>query len=143
LLLQDVFSRFTLDSSTDFLFGNDVRSLSAGLIYPPGAGVHSSSGAAGHPANVFADAFLKAQAISASRVHLYDNWPLASFWKDDLTKELDTISEFIDPIVFKALEAKRGRGKTLDVDGDVTLLDQMVQLTDGTTVYVSRYLEFR
>ncbi|KAG2014268.1 cytochrome P450 [Coprinopsis cinerea AmutBmut pab1-1] len=32
---QDLAARFTLDSASSFLFGNDVRSLEAGLAYPP------------------------------------------------------------------------------------------------------------
>lgn len=31
---QDAISRFTLDSATEFLFGQDVQSLSTGLAYP-------------------------------------------------------------------------------------------------------------
>jgi hypothetical protein len=102
-----------------------------------------SSSDSTHPANVFARAFLKAQAITASRTRWEDDWPLISFWKDDLIKEMKTVFEFIDPIVLKALETKkRGMGKTFDMDEDATLLDQLVQQTDGTTIYRPCYLEF-
>ena len=33
-LAQDLFSKFTMDSATEFLFGMNVHSLSGGLAYP-------------------------------------------------------------------------------------------------------------
>src|ERR1700690_1267046 len=63
---QDMVSRFTLDSATDFLFGNNVRSLSAGLPYPDNSPLTSSYDLS-HPANVFAQAFDRAQKLSTLR----------------------------------------------------------------------------
>lgn len=72
-LEQDLVSRFTLDSATEFLFGHCVHSLSAGLPYspnfppPPGAIVNNEA----NPANQFAKAFGEAQNLIARRGHLW------------------------------------------------------------------------
>lgn len=120
-----------MDSATEFLFGNDVHSLSAGLAYPPGTAAPYASSGKPHPANVFADAFLKAQSIASSRSRWDGNWPLLSFWKDELTGEMETVYEFIDPIVERALATKKAGGATKTDEEDRTLLEHLVQLTDG------------
>lgn len=57
---QDVVSRFTMDSATEFLFGKDVRSLDAPLPYPSTARTPFMEGGAAeevHPADRFVRAF--------------------------------------------------------------------------------------
>ncbi|KAF9016963.1 cytochrome P450, partial [Hymenopellis radicata] len=50
---QDVVSRFTLDSATEYLFGKDVESLSAGLPYPPLSNIPNPIHFENHPSNLF------------------------------------------------------------------------------------------
>ena len=147
-IFQDVVSRFTLDSATESLFGmcvlalwcclaifkivppRDVRSLSAGLNYPPSAPVQSSRN---HPANKFADAFLTAQSVIAKRSRLNDAWKLIEFWEDRIVEPMAVIGRVLDPIIENALKNKEE--KKVDVTGDnlegETLLSHLVKLTDG------------
>lgn len=127
--VQDVVSRFTLDSATEFLFGMDIHSLSAGLNYPPSAPAQSSRD---HPANKFADAFLTAQSVVSTRSRLNEAWKLLEFWKDRLIEPMVVIKKVLDPIIENALE-KKGEKKTNttgdNIEGE-TLLSHLVNLTD-------------
>jgi hypothetical protein len=56
--VQDVLSRFTMDTATEFLFGQDVKSLSGDLPYPSTC---KKSSPRTHPSDKFAFAFNRAQ----------------------------------------------------------------------------------
>ncbi|KAJ7220322.1 cytochrome P450 [Mycena pura] len=77
--IQDVAARFTLDSGTEFLFGESVDSLSAGLAHP-------------------SDASLKGQQVQVGRPRFGNKWPLNEFWGDQV------IDQFIEPILNDALQ---------------------------------------
>ena len=104
----DLVARFTLDSATEFLFGQDVRSLSAPLPYPPNTPEAEADDSAQHPANRFAQAFLEAQEASSLRGRLSNAWPLWEFWESKVDKHVKVMDEFIQPILREAL-AKIGR----------------------------------
>lgn len=138
--VQDMVSRFTLDSATEFLFGNDVRSLSAGLPYPhtsPLVATYDRS----HPANVFAHAFANAQELANRRSRFGSAWPLKEFWKDKVKIQRDIINKFIDPILAEAIAKKRTMKETTGMqdgerevkDGE-TLLDHLVNYTEGRSI---------
>lgn len=128
--------RFTLDSATEFLFGNDVQSLSAGLPYPDNSR-HAASYNYSHQANVFAKAFGEAQRISSLRSRYGSSWPLMEFWKDEVKVHRDIVNGFIDPILASAIAKKRSIGpqKVLTADREVgageTFLDHLVNYTEG------------
>ncbi|KAI0823239.1 cytochrome P450 [Trametes gibbosa] len=118
---QDVVSRFTMDSATEFLFGKDVRSLDAPLPYPstyaapaPFSGSASSAGGAAaqtgapavHPADVFVRAFQDALEATAMRGRFLQSWPLFEFWADRVKQHLKAVDDFIDPIVEDMLRTK-------------------------------------
>lgn len=129
--VQDLFYRFTLDSASEFLFGSDVRSLSADLPYPSTAKASTSSKI--HPSDTFADAFQKAQIASAARSRFGQFWPLIEFWEDEVEKEIQTVLDYVDPIVGRALETKKMKelSKAEGAEEDETLLEHMARLTDG------------
>ncbi|KAG9317013.1 cytochrome P450 [Chiua virens] len=121
--IQDVASRFTLDSATEFLFGKDVRSLSAGINYPPSSSLSK-------------DPTIK----TANRTNYGSSWRIAEFWKDRVEEHMKVCFEFIDPIVADAL-AKKHEQKRLGVDvkegaGEVkegeTLLEHLIKGLSGT-----------
>ncbi|KAG6326052.1 hypothetical protein ID866_13036, partial [Astraeus odoratus] len=62
---QDMAFRLTLDSATEFLFGKNVCSLTAGLAYPKGLPLANDSAFVDSPANAFTRAFAEAQYIAA------------------------------------------------------------------------------
>lgn len=89
-----------MDCATQFLFGKDVRSLSAGLPYP------NQPEDLSHPANAFAHAFLRAQSVLIVRARLGKTWPLGELWGDASASHMKTIYDFVDPLVSEALERK-------------------------------------
>ena len=129
--VQDLFCRFTIDSASEFLFGSDVRSLSADLPYP--STFKPATSRRVHPSDSFANAFQKAQVASAARSRLGYFWRLIEFWEDGVEKEIQTVFDYVDPIVERALETKRMKelSKAQGEDEDETLLEHLVKLTDG------------
>ena len=132
--VQDVLSRFTMDTATEFLFGQDVKTLSGDLPYP--STCHKSSPRT-HPSDQFAFAFNQAQENTAHRGFYGKLWPLVDFWEDTVAKDRKIASEFMDPLIQAALEKKKAAKGVYEVNqDDVTLLDHLVHQTDGTK---SRY----
>jgi hypothetical protein len=136
-------ARFTMDTATSFLFGQDVRSLDAGLPYPDNAVAGRPVNLpAVHPSSAFATAFQDAQMITSLRARLGAHWPLAEFWDDKLAKPMGVVRGFLDPILKEAVAKKRAMApeneKTNEKElGDrqvqegETLLDHLVDYTDG------------
>ena len=134
-------SRFTLDSATDFLFGKDVCSLSAGLVYPPNSPLAANVAFQNHPANRFAHAFLEAQLGTSYRSRFGKSWRLFEFWSDRIKDHMQVCHEFIDPILEEALRKKKGlkeaglipekNEKEREVSEGETLLDHLVNYTEG------------
>jgi cytochrome P450 len=139
---QDAISRFTLDSATEFLFGSDARSLSAGLPYPEKSASFPESPVErnneDHPANRFSKAFAEAQLSVAQRGRFGSNWRPREFWTDSVWKDLDVIDGYIDPILKAAVEKHRQRqveqAGAKDVAADDTLLSHLTLFTQDTKV---------
>jgi hypothetical protein len=129
--IQDLSCRFTMDSASEFLFGSDVQSLSADLSYP--STVKAARSRKVHPSDPFADAFQKAQVASAARSRFGKFWPLVEFWESKVEKEIQTVFDYVDPIVRRAIEAKRVKelSNVGDEDEGETLLEHLIKLTDG------------
>ena len=117
--------------STNELVTRDVRSLSAGLNYPPSAPVPSSKD---HPANKFADAFLTAQSVIAQRSMSNELfWKLIEFREDRIVGPMAVVGEVLDPIIENAIKKKgekRANCVADPLEGE-TLLGHLVNLTDG------------
>ncbi|KAK2462197.1 hypothetical protein APHAL10511_005785 [Amanita phalloides] len=137
---QDLMSRFTLDTASEFLFGSCVDSLSAGLPYPYNvtqpsyADVSDADLNHSRSANAFANAFLEAQAAIAEREFLGWIWPLYQIWEDKTRKPMQIVDGYIEPIIREALAKKKAglfEKKTSEhpEDGE-TLLDHLVQVTE-------------
>ncbi|KAL0948881.1 hypothetical protein HGRIS_008998 [Hohenbuehelia grisea] len=131
---QDMVSRFTLDSATEFLFGKDVKSLSAGLPYPSSSPLAAST-LSNHPANIFAEAFMEGQYLTALRTRYGPHWPLFE-WTDRIKPYRDIVNRFIDPIIEDALLKAHNAGDAGDVETDAkslsedeTLLSHLIKMT--------------
>ncbi|THH16238.1 hypothetical protein EW146_g4358 [Bondarzewia mesenterica] len=131
---QDLVSRFTLDSATEFLFGIDARSLSIGLPYPASSRGESADD---QSSDAFARAFADAQSSMASRSRFGNAWPLWEFWEDKTNMDMEVINEFVEPIVKEAISKKRkkpiGLGEELEEAAE-TLLDHLVNLTEDYSI---------
>jgi len=132
--LQDLVSRFTLDSATQFLFGYDVESLAAGLPYSISSGIQNSTKFLNHPSNVFVDAFLAGQIQSSLRTRLGPNWPLGEFWEDSIKPLRKLVDQFTKPFLVSALASVKKESKNevkSDDDHGDTLLAHLVHHTEG------------
>ncbi|KAF8918972.1 cytochrome P450 [Mucidula mucida] len=126
---QDVVSRFTLDSATEYLFGKDVESLSAGLPYPPSSNIPNPIHFENHPSNVFVRAFLEGQELIAKRTRYGQTWRLMEFWKNKVTPQRQIVDEFVTPMMKDAFKRKAaGQLEKDSAAGD--LLSSLVVGTD-------------
>ena len=139
--VQDLFSRFSLDTAADFLFG--AKDTSSMLLPLPRSG-SATLGARGTATNEggyggFAQAFDQALANLGKRMDtsVYA-WTMEEFFKDTQEEPMKVISQFVDPMIQGALEAKRRNmitGSTvekefLDSTEERTFLDHLVHSTD-------------
>jgi len=149
---QDLIARFTLDSATEFLFNQDVKSLAAGLPYPyysEKSRDESAQKALEHPSNKFARAFADCTTLIWMRGKRGANWPLAEFWKDAVSDKMEVVNAFTDPIVKGAIQRKReldkargGKKSVFDSDREVkegeSLLDHLIHYTEGGLLKIRR-----
>ena len=127
--VQDVLSRFTLDTATEFLFGQVVNSLSADLPYP--STYRGPNRERGHHSDGFALAFKRALEYTFPRAVYEEFWPLMEFWEDTVATQREITDGFIDPIIYAALEKRKAAKEWEEIPEEVTLLDYLVQQTDG------------
>ncbi|KAF8893054.1 cytochrome P450 monooxygenase pc-1 [Infundibulicybe gibba] len=112
---QDLVSRFTLDSATEFLFGADVCSLSAGLPYSETASDKNPPSHLNHPSRQFVESFMEGQIKLISRLSFGLDWPLF---------------DFIEPLLIKAIERK----EKIKEGDEINLLDHLLKHTDDEQV---------
>lgn len=135
---QDLMSRYTLDTATEYLFGQCANSLSAGLPYPsvkPGASrTRLRERSEMSTAEKFSASFAKAQYALSRRLTVGWTWPLWELWKDRTKDAMKDVNYFLDPILDNALQKhKATQGQPIDnVANEYTLLDHLVKLTDGS-----------
>ncbi|KAF7969358.1 hypothetical protein HWV62_27476 [Athelia sp. TMB] len=130
---QDAIGRFTLDSASEFLFGNDVASLADPLPFPHS---HAAIEAAPSSADVFVRAFADAQVISAYRSQRGWAWPLGELTKDHMKAPMAIVNAFLDPILERAVlrHAAAPGEKAGEVAEEETLLDHLVKVTTDRKV---------
>ncbi|KAK0190285.1 cytochrome P450 monooxygenase pc-3 [Armillaria mellea] len=131
---QDVVARFTFDSATEFLFGKDVESISAGLPYPAESPLANHPSFENHPSNLFFRAFSRGQELIASRVQGGGTWPLLEIWKDSVKPHREAVNRFIQPMLAEALDNKSKGVKVESDEENVSLLDLLVRGTDDAKV---------
>ncbi|KAJ7475136.1 cytochrome P450 [Mycena galericulata] len=127
---QDVVSRFTLDSATEFLFERSVDSMAAGLPYPESWPVANSSYFLNHPSNTYVRSFVLSQTLLVMRAPFGSKWPLSEFWKDKIKPHRKIIDEFIEPLLSRELGRKNKQEDEKKDEG--SFLTHLVQATDET-----------
>ena len=139
--VQDLLSRYTMDTATEFLFGQDVKSLSGELPYP--STYKGYTPPRDHPSDKFTSAFNRAQEYSYPRGFFAKAWRLVEFWEDKVATQMQITNQFIDPLIHAALQKKRDSKGVYEVEkGDETLLDHLVQKTDGTSRVLNHSLKY-
>ena len=134
--IQDALSRFTLDTATEFLFGQDAKTLSADLPYP--STYRGPNRRREHPSDRFALAITKAMEYTFPRIVYGEFWWLVDFWEDTVATQRAITHEFIDPIIHAALERRKVATESDEVQGEGTLLDHLVKQTDGEDLLIQQ-----
>ena len=133
---QDLISRFTLDSATEFLFGQCVHSLKYDLPYayndrPSPAVAITSKGAAAR----FAEAFSEVQDGLAFRLRVGWTWAFKEIWKGRTDDHMEVVDAYLQPILQEAVKKNRSPAakpeKSSEDDDEETLLDHLVKQTQG------------
>ncbi|CCO34899.1 Cytochrome P450 52A3 [Rhizoctonia solani AG-1 IB] len=117
---QDLVSKFTMDSASEFLFGINVRSLDQPLPLP-----HTTEA----EGNRFSAAFTSVQAQAVVRFSYGALWPYMEVFSDRTRKDMSVIEAFIQPILEAKLGLKKKGGLEEDEEQE-TLIDHLVKLTD-------------
>ncbi|KAJ7590401.1 cytochrome P450 [Mycena floridula] len=125
---QDAVGRFTLDSATDYLFGKDVGSLSAGLPYPPS--VSGSGYVEDHPSNKFMTAFALGQHYSSLRARSGAHWRMMEMKRDEVLPLRKVINEFVDPIIDEVVEKQDIKTE----EDDESFLEHLVRHTQDRQI---------
>jgi hypothetical protein len=115
--LEDLVARFTVDTSSEFLFGENLDTLSY-----RNDGFHS-----------FTDAFMGIQALILKRGTIGGLWPVLELFKDKSEEHKRTIRNWVDPLVIRALQIQKEmkeKGQTVNSD-ECTFLEYLATKTDG------------
>ncbi|KAF8164774.1 cytochrome P450 monooxygenase pc-2 [Crassisporium funariophilum] len=136
---QDLVSRFTLDSATEFLFGHSVGSLEAGLPYPSSKSSVTQTSYENHPSTIFVKAFTEGQSIGAQRTTYGYEWPLTEFWQDAIKPYRKIMDGFTEPLVRDALAKREAdiasqKGTDAKNDEEDNLLAHLVKHTQDTKI---------
>jgi hypothetical protein len=137
LKYQDAAARFTLDSATEFLFGKDVGSLSAGLPYPPNSNISNSASFFEHPSNQFVQAFAETQEWAVSRTRHGRRWRLYEFWKDEVIERRKIMDAFVTPIVKEAIVQRQSLSGEKVAQEETNFLSNLVDATQGMVILLS------
>lgn len=153
--VQDLLARFTLDSTSEFLFGRCLHVLRAGLPYPHNAPASiAEADAARRRQDIgerFAQAFAEAQSVISERTRIGHIWPLWEFRRNRAEEPMKIVRAYVEPILEDVI--KKNREKKLsstklspveeDIEEDETLLDHLVKLTDGEHCFIVIFLPYR
>ncbi|KAF8991946.1 cytochrome P450 monooxygenase CYP63 [Cyathus striatus] len=125
--IQDLMSRFTLDSASQFLFGIKLDTLSRPLSEPgkvklgPKGSVRIDTT---DEFDIFTEAFERVAVIITRRGSLGDTWPLLELFHDKTEASIDIIMRWMDPLAQHALEGKakiKSSGDAVSVNESVFL----------------------
>ena len=131
--VQDLLSRYTLDSAAQSLFGEHVNSLGGTLPIPGQTSMSAKGSLTSDDFGAFVQAFEMAQQIIVSRTHKGYFWPALQLFKDDVQPHVDVIDKWIEPIISRVLSNKmqmRKAGLSFNVEQS-TFLEYLAENTEG------------
>ncbi|CAE6420699.1 unnamed protein product [Rhizoctonia solani] len=126
--IQDLFSRYTMDFITDFLFGLNSRTM-----IPP----HLITKESEELMSAF-DALRKA---ASTRIRIGSNWPLFELFFDRMKGPRQTVDAYIMPIVNEAIEKNRMIAQR-DDDGTRTFLEYLVTVSNDPNLIRDTLVSF-
>jgi hypothetical protein len=115
--LEDLIARFTVDTASEFLFGENLDTLSY-----RDDGFHS-----------FTSAFTGIQTLIRRRTTLGNYWPILELFQDKSEQNKRIIRSWVDPLVVRAVQIQKEmkeKGQTVNPD-DCTFLEYLATKTEG------------
>ncbi|KAI0791316.1 cytochrome P450 monooxygenase CYP63 [Abortiporus biennis] len=142
--VQDMYARFTLDASTDALFGESLNTLDG--EYPiPGHAIMGQKGSATKDAfGSFVQAFEESTWVVIRRTAAGYFWPISQLFKDDAVPLSDAMDKVLMPIVNKAVknrEEKQKAGLTTSVD-ESNFLEYLAEHVNNPKIIRDQILSF-
>lgn len=131
--VQDLYARFTIDAASEFLFGKNLDTLSGQLPQSASVALHERGSTTNDAWGTFARAFETLQHINTLRARMGLIWPIFELFKDKAAPYVDTIRQWLDPLVRQALEdnaAAKQAGIKSNV-GEKTFLQHLIDNTQG------------
>ncbi|TFK21808.1 cytochrome P450 [Coprinopsis marcescibilis] len=126
--VQELMSKFALDSFCTFLFGVNPETLSSGLSYPLVSGQYNSRSLVEHPSTSFAKAIAEGLDELLMRSLLSEWWPLREFWVDRVEAKRKAIDQYTEPILQRVLvQGKNG----VNSENAKSLLEEYISQTQG------------
>ncbi|KAI0919820.1 hypothetical protein AcW1_003029 [Taiwanofungus camphoratus] len=105
--VQDLFARFTLDAASEFLFGQNVDTLSGQLPVAGRARMSAKGSATDDEFGSFVQSFEAVQDVNLQRARRGYFWPVYELLQRDPTlQHMDVIRRWLDPLVERVLENK-------------------------------------
>ncbi|KAF9648649.1 cytochrome P450 [Thelephora ganbajun] len=118
--LEDLFARLTVDTASEFLFGENLNTLS-----------YTNDGF-----RSFTNAFMDIQALIRRRNLLGNFWPLLELFKDQSEGHKKVIRGWVDPLVVRAVQIQKEmkeKGQTVNPD-ECTFLEYLATTTQDVDV---------
>ncbi|KZT30241.1 cytochrome P450 monooxygenase CYP63 [Neolentinus lepideus HHB14362 ss-1] len=134
--VQDLYSRFTMDSASEFLFGENFDTLSGSRPEPGKATLGAKGSALDDDFGTFAQAFEECQQVITTRARLGYTWPLHELWEDKTLKPVQRVRKWLDPIVQRVLDDKARMRKAgiLSPVGEKNFLQHLADSTDDPSL---------
>ncbi|KAF8317439.1 cytochrome P450 [Clavulina sp. PMI_390] len=136
--IQDLYSRFALDSATEFLFGECVHSIYEPMLLPGGVQPTSSHSSSANHARPSSSTFVKALRVAqehiAIRILMGRIWPLSEMFRDKSDDYTIHIKAYLEPIMEKALLKKAQLLKERADDGMGTVSSEKDDIKEGMTL---------
>lgn len=129
--IQDVFSRYTMDFTTDFLFG-----ISSRTMVPPHLITKESEG--------LMNAFNELQKVASTRIRIGSNWPLFEVFSDKMKGPKQVVDAYIMPIVRAAIDSKpsSSQGQNDGEESTPNMLEYLVSQTEDPNLVRDALLAF-
>ncbi|KAF7791588.1 hypothetical protein EIP86_002605 [Pleurotus ostreatoroseus] len=132
--VQDLFSRFSVDSAAEFLFGEHLDTLHGELPQADRARMSLKGSATGDNFGAFVNSFEACQQLTTQRARRGYFWPVHELFKDEMVPHADVISRFLEPIVDRAL-ANRNSMKRAGIKTNTEQNTFLEYLADNTEVF--------
>ncbi|KAG6833307.1 hypothetical protein H0H87_008939 [Tephrocybe sp. NHM501043] len=132
---QDLYSRFTIDAASEFLFGANLDTLSGDLPIPGVTAMGPKGSATRDAWGSFTSAFEMSQQIVTKRTRIGWLWPLFEMFGDKSEPYAKIIRAWMDPLVRKTLEDQK-KTRTAGVDSSIADKTFLEHLVDSTSDHI-------